>query len=161
MLIGVFVITPFNDDSESTQRLMGIIIGLASSLTFAVLSLLNRRFSAKYKAEVIVLYEQGTAAVVLLPFIFSLRPVITANDIILLAVLGIIFTAIAHGLFVKGLRNIEVSTAGIISGLEAVYAIILASILLRESPMLNEIIGGLIVITVAGYITLFKEAKRS
>jgi len=169
MLIGVFIIASINNgandnsnnDSESAQRLMGIIVGLVSGLTFAVLSLLNRRFSSKYNPQVIVLYEQGTAAIVLLPLMFVIQPVIPVNDIILLAVLGILFTAIAHGLFVKGLRHIEASAAGIISGLEAVYAIILASVLLREIPVINEIIGGLIVIVMAGYITLSRGAERS
>ena len=154
----LLIVTPVHGDgSESGQRLMGIVVGLVSALTFAVLSLLNRRFSAKYRSEIIVFYEQGTAAIFLLPFIFILKPIITVNDVILLLMLGIVFTAIAHGLFVKGLRHVEVSTAGIISGLEAVYAIILASVLLREIPALNEVAGGLIVIIVAGYMTLFRK----
>jgi drug/metabolite transporter (DMT)-like permease len=162
VLFGVFIIAQFqpNEDYESGQRLMGIIVGLFSSFTFAILSLLNRSFSAKYRPEIIVFYEQATAAIVLLPFMFVFRPAIAVYDLILLAVLGIIFTAVSHGLFVKGLRHIEVSTAGIISGLEAVYAIVLASILLREFPMPNEIIGGIVVITMAGYITFFKQTER-
>ena len=160
MLIGVFIVAPVYEGSESPQRLMGIMTGLTSSLTFAVLSLLNRRFSAKYRPEVIVLYEQGTAAIVLLPLMFILKPVVTVNDVILLALLGIVFTAIAHGLFVKGLRYVEVSKAGIISALEAVYAIMLAFVLLREPPAMNEIICGLIVITMAGYITFYKESVK-
>ena len=172
MLVGVFIIAPIHepqpnmkgegshlDDSESGQRLMGIVVGLISALTYAVLSLLNRRFSAKYRSEIIVFYEQGTAAIFLLPFIFALKPTITVNDLFLLAVLGIVFTAFAHGLFVKGLRHVEVSAAGIISGLEAVYAIILASVLLRETPALNEVAGGLIVIIAAGYMTLFNKTE--
>jgi drug/metabolite transporter (DMT)-like permease len=161
MLIGVFIIMPPGDDPEAGQRFTGIILGLLSSLTFAILSLLNRSFSAKYRSEIIVFYEQATAAIVLLPFMFIFKPAISVNDLLLLALLGIVFTAIAHGLFVKGLRHVEVSTAGIISGLEAVYAIILASVLLREFPLVNEIAGGLVVvITMAGYITFFRQTER-
>jgi len=157
MLGGIMLITLNNTGEGSTDRTLGIIVGLVSSLTYAALSLLNRDFSQKYKSEVIVFYEQATAAIVILPFMFVLKPVIAASDIFLLAMLGIGFTAIAHGLFVRGLRYVKASTAGIISGLEAVYAILLASVLLREIPALNEIAGGFVVIVLAGYMTVGGE----
>jgi len=83
-----------------------------------------------------------------------MKPTVLAKDMILLAVLGIVFTAIAHALFVKGLVHVKVSTAGIISGLEAVYSIVFALILLKEFPMMNEIAGGVIVLIVAVYMTI-------
>jgi len=154
MLGGILIIASSNTGEGSANRALGIVVGLASSLTYAVLSLLNRNFSRKYKSEAIVFYEQAIAAFVILPFMFIVKPLIAVNDVLLLAMLGIVFTAFAHGLFVKGLRYVKVSTAGIISGLEAVYAIILASILLKEIPALNEIAGGLVVIVLAGYMTV-------
>jgi drug/metabolite transporter (DMT)-like permease len=154
MLGAILIIASDNTGEGLTGRTLGIIVGLISSLTYAALSLLNRSFSRKYKSEVIVFYEQATATIAILPFMVIVKPVIPVHDILLLAILGIVFTAIAHGLFVKGLRYVKASTAGVISGLEAVYAIILASILLREFPALNEIAGGLVVIVLAGYMTL-------
>ena len=157
MLGGIMILASNNADEGSTNRNMGIIVGLVSSLTYAALSMLNRSFSQKYRPEIIVFYEQAIAAIIIFPFMFIVKPVIVVNDIFLLAILGIVFTALAHGLFVKGLRYVKAGTAGIISGLEAVYAIILASVLLREIPALNEIAGGLIVIILAGYMTLFSK----
>jgi len=161
MLLGVFILSQSSNNSESFQKINGIVFGLISSLTYAVLSLLNRNFSEKYKPETIVLYEQASAAIVILPFIILIKPAVSINDLIMLCILGIIFTAIAHGLFVKSLRYVKVSTAGIISALEAVYSIILASLLLREVPAVNEIIGGIIVIIMAGYMTLFREKQSA
>jgi drug/metabolite transporter (DMT)-like permease len=157
MLGGILILALNNTGEGSINRTLGIIVGLVSSLTYAALSLLNRSFSRKYKSEVIVFYEQAIAAIAILPLMFIVKPVIAVNDILLLAVLGVVFTALAHGLFVKGLRYVKASTAGVISGLEAVYAIILASVLLREIPALNEIAGGLVVIVLAGYMTVCKE----
>jgi drug/metabolite transporter (DMT)-like permease len=154
MLTGIFILAQNNGVHLSIQRINGIVIGLVSGLTYAILSLLNRSFSTKYHSKIIVFYEQLSAAIVLLPFVFIIKPAVPAKDLILLAVLGIVFTAIAHALFVKGLTHIKVSTAGIISGLEAVYSIVLALILLREVPMVNEIIGGVIVLGVAAYMTI-------
>ena len=157
MLGGILIIASNNTGEGSTNKTLGIIVGLVSSLTYAALSLLNRSFSRKYKSEAIVFYEQAIAAIAILPFMCIVKPVIAANDVFLLAILGVVFTAIAHNLFVSGLRYVKVSTAGIISGLEAVYAIVLASILLNEIPALNEIAGGLVVIVLAGYMTVCRE----
>jgi drug/metabolite transporter (DMT)-like permease len=157
MLGGIILLARITNHQESFQQLCGIIIGLVSSLTYAVLSLFNRSFSLKYKSEIIVFYEQFSAAIILLPAIIIIKPVIIAKDLILLAFLGIVFTAIAHGLFVKGLRHVKVSSAGIISGLEVIYSITLASFLLKEFPAINEIAGGFIVMVAAAYITISKE----
>jgi len=157
MLGGILIIAMNNTGEGSSNMALGIIVGFISSLTYAVLSLLNRSFSCNYKSEVIVFYEQAIAAIAILPFMFIVKTVIAVNDVLLLAILGIIFTALAHGLFVKGLRYVKASTAGIISGLEAVYAIILALALLKEIPALNEIAGGLVVIVLAGYMTVGGE----
>jgi drug/metabolite transporter (DMT)-like permease len=157
MLGGIMIIAANNTAEEPEGKTLGIAVGLVSSLTYAALSLLNRSFSGKYKSETIVFYEQAIAAIVILPFMLIIKPVIAVNDIYLLAILGVVFTAIAHGLFVGGLRYVKVTTAGIISGLEAVYAIILASVLLKEIPAINEIAGGLVVIVLAGYMTVGRE----
>jgi len=154
MLAGIFILAQNGGAQESIQKTNGIIIGLASGLTYAILSLLNKSFSARYNSKTIVFYEQLSAAIVLMPFVFIIKPVVPVKDLLLLTVLGIVFTAIAHALFVKGLAHVKVSTAGIISGLEAVYSIVLALIFLREVPALSEITGGLIVLIVAFYITI-------
>jgi drug/metabolite transporter (DMT)-like permease len=155
MLAGIFILAQGGGTQASSQKTNGIITGLVSGLTYAILSLLNRSFSAKYHSKIIVFYEQLSATVMLLPFVIIIKPAVPFKDLILLAVLGIVFTAVAHALFVKGLAHVKVSTAGIISGLEAVYSIALASVLLREIPALNEIAGGLVVLIVAFYMTIF------
>jgi len=160
MLGGILIIV-LTRNRELAGTVPGIIVGLISSLSYSVLALLNRNFSSKYKSETIVFYEQLTATVFLLPIVFMIKPEIRSEDIIFLAILGVIFTAIAHGLFVKGLRFVKAGTAGVISGLEVVYSILLASVFLMEIPRLNEIIGGLIIILLAGYMTVYKEKTKA
>ena len=111
MLVGVFFIVPaFQMDNQITQ---GVLWGLLSAFTYAILSLMNRRFSSRYPATLVSLYEQGTATIVLIPMMFVLKPVITLADAGVLMMLGIIFTAVAHSLFISGLRTVKVRIAGI------------------------------------------------
>ena len=80
----------------------------------------------------------------LLVFINSPLPLV--SDLPLLAVLGIICTALSHSLFIKALANMKAQTVSIITGLEPVWGIMLALLFLSEIPDLKTIIGGGIII---------------
>ncbi|MBR2155476.1 MAG: EamA family transporter [Clostridia bacterium] len=159
MLLGVFILVP-PDGAGATVN--GIVVGMLSALTYAVLSLLNRRFSARYAGSVVCFYEQFIATIVLLPFILAAPPAVTGKDIMLLILLGVFCTALAHSLFVSSLKKVRVQTAGIISGgMESVYGIILAFLLLSEPPTVREIIGGCVVIAVTVYTTLANSKEQA
>lgn len=152
MLGGVACI--MDDFSLEGSMTQGVLWGLLSAFTYALLSLANRKFSSGYPASLVSFYEQATATVVLLPALFVLKPSFTALDIGMLAIMGIVFTAIAHTLFIGGLRTVKVRTAGIITGLESVYGIVAALLFLGEIPGIREIVGGAIILAVALYSTL-------
>ncbi|MGN0405502.1 MAG: DMT family transporter [Bariatricus sp.] len=151
MLAGVFLIVPEFTLQNTMTR--GVLWGLLSAVTYAVLSLMNRRFSGSYQAAVVSFYEQATAAVVLFPTLLILKPQITMKDVGVLMILGVVFTAVAHSLFINGLRTVRVQTAGIISGLESVYGIASAFLFLGEIPGFREIAGGVLILAVVFYST--------
>ncbi len=147
MLFGVFLIVPeFRLGHEITA---GVVWGMVGSVSYAVLSLMNRSFADRYSGSVICFTEQLSAAVLLLPFYVVLKPAMTLKNFGGILLLGIFCTAIAHTLFVSGLKRVKVQTAAIISGLEAVYGILLAMIFLGEVPGTREIVGGVIVLLVS------------
>ncbi len=147
----VLVIPSFELGNSSTQ---GVLWGLVSGFTYAILSILNKRYVKEYSSAVIAFYEQFVAVLVLIPFYFLQKPVFQLNDILLLALLGVVFTGISHMLFIKGLKNIKAQTAGIISSLEPVYGIIFAAFLLNEIPSLREVIGGMVILGAVFYSTI-------
>ena len=83
-------------------------------------------------------------------------PVMALKDVLLLALLGIVFTGIAHSLFIKGLAYVKARTASIIASLEPVYGILAAALLLGASPALREISVGVIILGAALYATIRK-----
>lgn len=152
MLGGVACIV--DDFSLEGSMAQGVLWGLLSAFTYALLSLANRKFSSGYPASLVSFYEQAAATVVLLPALFVFKPSFTALDIGMLAIMGIVFTAIAHTLFIGGLRTVKVRTAGIITGLESVYGVVAALLFLGEIPGIREVVGGAIILAVALYSTL-------
>ena len=147
----VLVIPKFELGNNLTE---GALWGIVSSFTYAILSMLNRKYVKEYSSTVIAFYEQFVATIVLIPFLFLQKPIFQPKDILLLILLGTVFTGISHSLFINGLKNIKTQVAGIISSLEPVYGIILAVFLLREIPTLREILGGSIILGTVFYSTI-------
>lgn len=152
LLLGVGITVPaFSLENETTA---GIVWGLISALAYAVLSLSNRYLSQFYESRTICLYEQGTAAVVLIPGFFLIQTQWTAQNIAGIAAIGLVCTALAHSLYVAAQRNVKAQTAGVISGLETVYGILFAFLFLKEVPGLRELIGGAVILSVAAFSSL-------
>lgn len=150
----VLVVPAFNLDNTTTQ---GALWGITSGLTFALLSILNRTYARCYSSLVVALYQDAAAALFLLPFLFLPAPAITLHDMLLLALLGIVFTGIAHSLFIRGLSHVKAQTASIIASLEPVYGILAAAVLLAERPALRELAGGVVILSAAAFATVRKS----
>jgi drug/metabolite transporter (DMT)-like permease len=106
---------------------------------------------------VVSFYEQGTAAIVLLPAAFLVPTVWRTQDVLGVAFIGCFCTAFAYSLYVSAQKKVRAQTAGIISGMETVYGIIYALIFLSEVPSGREIIGGAIIMGVALMSSLEKN----
>ena len=139
----ILVIPSFDFRNNITQ---GAFWGIVSGFTFAVLSILNRKYVGTYSSVLIVCYQNWMATLTLLPFLFFLNFSIRPMDIFLLAVLGIFCTALAHVLFIKSLVHIKTQLASITACLEPVYGILFAFALLGEVPAIRTILGGAIIL---------------
>lgn len=152
LLIGVMITIPeFSMENHTT---IGIIWGMVSSLSYAVLTLANRYFSPRYPARTVCLYEQGSAAIVLLPALFLVKTTWRPLDLAGIAFVGFICTAFAHSLYVSAQKSVRAQTAGIISGMETVYGILYALLFLGEVPSVRELAGGIVILGVAMYSSI-------
>ena len=154
-VIGIFIIIDEIKMDESSIN--GILLGLFSGLTFSFLSLYNRRYVNLYSASVLAFYQNFISSLVLTPFLFVFSFNLTFINIILLMLLGTIFTALAHTLYILSLKKVQVQTASIITCLEPVYGIIIAILILSSYPTINQIIGGLFIIFSALLISVRKK----
>lgn len=157
MFFGVLLIAPSFDIKNNMT--VGLLWGTAGSAAFAAMSLMNRKFASNYSGGIVAFYEQGAAALLLLPMLFFYRPQASARDIGLLVLLGIIFTGAAHSLFIGGMKHVRAQTAGIIASLESVYGIIFAAFILKEIPTARELIGGAVILITAFYTTMRSKTE--
>ena len=163
---GVFIVicglalmtTSPTEDSESflsESVIDGVMWGLGGGLGFAILTILNRNQVRQHSPLLLTCWQNGFAAIILLPWSLAESWVLTTADWVLLFVLGVICTVGGHALLINGLRNLQAQTASIlIAGLEPVCAIVFALILLGEIPTLQTLFGGIIIVSTTVFITI-------
>ena len=146
VLLGVYLLVP--SLSLQSSDTVGVLWGLLAGATFAVLSVMNRLLGRAYPSITISLYQDGTAALALLPVLLVAHPAMlfTWRTQLLLAVLGLGCTALAHTLFIEGLRSVTAQLASLIASLEPVWGILFALILLHEMPAGRTLLGGAIIL---------------
>jgi drug/metabolite transporter (DMT)-like permease len=143
---GIYLLVPaFTLGNSAT---VGVLWGLLAGATFALLSVVNRWLGRSYPSMMISLYQDGTAAIILLPTLAFLGPaaLLSPRELVILAVLGVVCTALAHTLFIEGMRGITAQLASVLASLEPVWGIGFALILLHEIPSPRTLIGGAIIL---------------
>jgi drug/metabolite transporter (DMT)-like permease len=154
VLVGLSLITPSLHWNEGATQ--GVAWGLLSGLSFAGLSILNRQFVRELTPLTLAFGQNAAAAVCLAPFAVAGARALTPKDAALLLVLGVLCTACAHFLFIRGLAVVRAQVASILTCLEPVYGIVLAWIVLGERPAARVLLGGGIILGTAALSTCLR-----
>jgi drug/metabolite transporter (DMT)-like permease len=149
---GVFLMVPGYDLSDPVFQ--GVLWGLGAGLTFAVLTLLNRKLARGRSGLTVAFYQDLFALVFLSPFAALGNFALTGRTLWLLALLGVFGTAAAHSFFSNGWKRVRARTASIISSLEPVYGIVLALVFLGENPSSRTLSGGALILAAALLVTV-------
>lgn len=146
---GILLIIP--DYNTTNPVTSGTLWGILSALLFSMRNILLRRKLSHIPGSVAMGYQLVVICVLLAPFSNPAVALSADNRLVLLLVLGIVFTALPHALIVSSLRNLTATTFSLIACLHPLYSIFLAMVLLSEFPTARMIGGGLIILAVAVY----------
>lgn len=138
--------------SLANPAVEGLAWAILSGFLFALLTVLNRRWRGTRSATDIAFWQNLFAAVALVPFVWAAPwavGAIGAREVVLLLVLGLVCTALAHTLFIGGLAAVSAHTASVIAALEPVYGIALALAFLGEVPAPRTLAGGALIVAAA------------
>ena len=149
--LGLVLVTPsFDWRDQATQ---GLAWAILSGALFALLAIANRRLS-QLGAVRVALWQNGVAALMLAPLGLPVLLAASPDQWLIVAVLGVVFTALAHCLFIASLQTVPARTAAVIAALEPVYGIALAWLLFSEIPGLRMLAGGAVILAVTTWVTL-------
>src|SRR5690606_13723028 len=105
---------------------VGLLWGLLSGLSFALLTVTNRRGARGIDAMQVAFWQNLTVTLSLLPFALGGLGQPGPLDWVYLALLGVFCTGLSHYLFAKSLDALDARSVGMIIALEPVYAIAFA-----------------------------------
>ena len=140
----LFVIPEWDISNHLTQ---GALWGILSAFSYSVLSIWTRSLVKSYTAMSVAFYQQGFATLCVLPFAVKSEALPAGQNLVYLAILGIVFTGLAHGLAVASLRHLRAQMVGVAFGMEPVYGIIFAWLILGEKPQMQTLLGGMLILS--------------
>jgi drug/metabolite transporter (DMT)-like permease len=163
ILPGIYLLVP--SFSLQNQTTLGVMWGVLSGASFALLSVTNRWLGRTYSSLMISLYQDGIAAIVLLPIFFftATGSFWTPHALLILFILGVVCTALAHTLFIASMRDITAQSASLLASLEPVWGIIFGIVLLGAIPTARTLLGGAIIISATllpGIVTLVSSRLK-
>ncbi|MDQ7978243.1 DMT family transporter [Paraburkholderia sp. SARCC-3016] len=153
--VGLVLVTPSLDFGNHLTQ--GVLWGILSALAYAVLALLSRQYTARYPSACVSFYQQAVAAICIVPFALQAQNPISGSDWLYLIVLGVVFTALGQGLVIASLKHLNAQTTSVVFGLEPVYGIALAWLLIGETPALRTALGGVLI---CGAVVLASLRRR-
>lgn len=149
-----------NDLRFKNSDLLGITFGLGAAFFYALIIILYRLLSKTIESVSIVNFWRFLfSTIILSPFIAAKDGLIlNGKNLLILIIFGFMGGVIISGLQSSGISKTKAMHASIIGQSEPVFAIIFALAFLNETPALQSIIGGTIIIGSNIWLT-FKEKR--
>jgi drug/metabolite transporter (DMT)-like permease len=136
----------------------GIGLALLAAVTYALVVVLLKRWTADVNPLTVVLWQAVAAALVLSPAALAGGYSIGAREAGYLALLGIVLTGVTGIVYVIAIRVVAATTAGILGYLEPLSAVVLSAAILGESPSPWVAVGGAAIVA-AGLVVVLEDAR--
>jgi drug/metabolite transporter (DMT)-like permease len=142
---------------------VAVACGLGSAFSFAVLLILSKRLLQAEAAPLTVAFWDCLVGAVVLAPALALGGTVAPADAgewgaVLL--LGIVFTGLATLAYAAILQHATAQTAGILTFLEPVSAVVLAWVLLGESLSAQAVVGGVLVILAGLAVVVLEPGEQ-
>lgn len=142
--LGLVLVAPSFDMGD--RGTVGLLWGVLSGLTFALLAVANRRGARGMDALQVAFWQNLVVTLALAPFAAAGLGAPAPLDWLYLALLGVFCTGLAQYLFVKSLEGLNARSAGMIIALEPVYAIACAWWLFAQQPAPRMLAGAALIV---------------
>ena len=146
VLVGVFLIN--GGAVYGGMDLVGLVCGLLSAVTYAVMVICNKKAKdiSGLENPTLQLIVSFLTVAVFVAVRGELGMRITAGDLLPIAVLGILGTGIGCYLYFSSIGKLPVQTVAVFGYLELVSAVVFAAVFLKESMHPLQWIGGALIV---------------
>ena len=159
----IFVSGVVKNGIPEVNELRGILFGVCAAILYATVIILNKKLKEISAYEKTIM-QLGTAAVVVIPYIFLTEDitVLTGTPLtaIMLLITGIVHTGIAYALYFNSMKDLKAQTVAIFSYIDPAVAILLSAFILKEGMDIYGIIGAVLILGSA-MLSEIKIGKKS
>jgi len=156
VLLGVFLMVP--SLSLSNNITAGVAFGLLSALAVSIRNILVSKYLSQHvSAFTIMTYHSFISAAVLFPFVSIEFSSLSSEQLVLLLLLGSVFTAIPHTQKTFALKHASAKKVSMIVSLQVVYASAFAYLILGEKLELTTLLGGALILFAAFYESVWAK----
>ncbi len=145
----VFVSGVIQNGIPSPDELRGILSGLGAAILYATVIVLNKKLGEISAYEKTIM-QLGTAAIVVIPYIFLTEDITKLEfaplTVVMLLITGIIHTGIAYTFYFNSMKDLKAQTVAIFSYIDPAVAIILSAVILKERMDIYGIIGAVLIL---------------
>lgn len=155
MLGTVFLVEPWRGASMGR----GIALSLLAGVSLAALTLASKKLASTYGGLRLAFVQMVVAGIVVLPTVVGTPWGDPSWSWAWLVVLGVVASGLAAAVYLACLARLPIATAGVLTYLEPVSAVMFGWWALDESPSARTLVGGALIV-VAG-ITVGRAAART
>jgi drug/metabolite transporter (DMT)-like permease len=154
VLVGAFFAVGAYQPSLFLVNLPGVMLGLVSAGFFAFYLLRASTLARRLNTWTVLVYGFGAGSLLWAGFdiVSGTAPPADWRIWVVMALLGLFGTLVAHGLFVMALKAIRPSSAGIVATAEPVFAGLIALLVFGDRLQPLQVVGAAVI--VAGIITV-------
>ena len=144
----------------SGGQMLGNILALSSAVTYSLFFVFMRMQKNESPFESILLSHWITAGICLIVSLFMPIPDFTIQSIGAIVILGVIQLGIPSILFAVAIKRITAISANLIAIIEPVFSPLWVFIVLNESPGINSIIGGIIIVSAVTAVSIISNKRN-
>jgi drug/metabolite transporter, DME family len=156
-LTGTILISRLDGFGGEQITLFGLLIGLATAVTYGAFSLFGKKLTGSYDPWTILVYVFGFGTLALLPFQLAagvelpwpppVAALVPFAGLVLLTTIG------GFALYTSGLKRLQASVAAIVATLEVPLAAMMSYLLLGERLDGWQLLGALLVVSGVIFLT--------
>lgn len=131
------------------HEIRGIVFGLGAACFYSAVVILNKKMGhvPLYEKTIVQLFS---AAVILIPYLLAVEDpgsiVFDADMIILLLIVGVIYTGVVYGLYFGSMDGLRAQTISMLSYLDPMVAMAVSAFVLREPLSTGGIMGAVMIL---------------
>ncbi|GGW79144.1 DMT family transporter [Alteromonas halophila] len=152
VVAGIILMVP--EVSLANDVTLGVAVGVLSAFLYSIRNLTHRKHFSHYSGAKAMAWQTLIVSVCVLPFGTPAIGEASLQTWGLLLLLGTVFTALPHALIAACLRHLRAKTFSLIACMQPFYGVILAIVLLNESPGWQTLLGGIMITSASIYETL-------